>query len=135
MPPNLSVERTGRSGPLLVAVAITAVTSLVLAGLGFSALLQQHGRFSVGVGVALLLYGLMVGLVAWLGWRKQPLAYGPLVALSVLHGMVIASTANGSSVWWLWLGLIPVAAAVVCLLLPVVRTEFGRSKLDQIGSG
>lgn len=122
----MSGERTGRSKPLTVAVVITGLTTLVLAGLGVSVMAQQHGRFSAGVGLALLLYGLLVGVVAWLAWQRHSLGYGPMVAFNVLHGFVIGSTANGSHAWWLWFGLVPVAIAVVCMLMPVTRAEFGR---------
>lgn len=126
----LSVERKGerkrRSGALVVAVVITALTGLLLVGLAVSVMAQGHGHFSLGVGLALLMYGALVTGIAWLGWLRHPFGYGPIMAVNVLHGCVIASTAMGSQAWWLWFGLVPVVVAILCLLVPEVRTEFGR---------
>ncbi|MGD7731788.1 hypothetical protein ACQCX5_02360 [Propionibacteriaceae bacterium G57] len=103
-----------------------ALQALVLVALGVSVMAQGHGRFSVGVGAALLVYGVAVAGIAWLGWKKHPLAFGPMMGANVLHAMVIASTANGSKALWLWFGLIPVVASIVALLWPSTRAEFGR---------
>lgn len=126
VPNHVSEERTGRPGPLLAAVVITALSGLLLVGLAAVVMAQGHGHFSLGVGLSLLMYGALVGGIAWLGWRTHPLAYGPMMAVNVLHGCVIASTALGSQAWWLWLGLVPVVAAILCLLNSEVRQKFGR---------
>ena len=98
----------------------------MLVGLAVAVMGQGHGRFSLGVGLSLLMYGALVGGISVLAWRRHQLAYGPIVAVNVLHGLVIASTASGSQVWWLWFGLVPVVVAIACLLLPRVRAELGR---------
>lgn len=129
---GLSAERTGHSSPLTVAVVLTGLAALLLVGLAVTVMGQGHGRFSLGVGLSLLLYGALVAGIALLAWLKHPLGYGPIVAVNVLHGCVIASTALGSQAWWLWLGLIPVVVAVGCLLLPDVRAELGRGGRSRV---
>ncbi|MGD8213540.1 hypothetical protein [Aestuariimicrobium sp. Y1814] len=110
-----------------MALAITALTAALLVALAVFVMAQGHGRFSLGVGAALLGYGALVAAIAWLGWKRHPLGYGPLVGVTLLHGCVVASTAWGSQAWWLWFGLLPALVAIVCLLAPVVREEFGRT--------
>lgn len=133
MPRGLSAERTGPSRPLIVAVVITGLTALLLIGLAISVMAQGNGDFSLGVGLSLLMYGLLVAGVTVLGARRSTLGYGPIVGVNVLHGCVIASTAMGSQAWWLWFGLVPVVAAILCLLLPDVRVEFGRGGAQRKG--
>lgn len=111
--------------PVLTAVASVAVTALVLIVLGVAVVAQLHGRFSLGVGAMLLIYGLGMAGVAWLGWKRHPLAFGAMFFLSLLNAMVIISTANGSKAWWLLAALVAPALTLGCLLMPSARAELG----------
>ena len=94
-------------------------------GVGVGVIAQMHGRFSIGVGSMLVLYGLLVTAIAWMGWKRHPLAFGLMVSATVLHILVVGSTANGSKVWWLWLVEIPLVATIVCLMVPSTRRLLG----------
>ena len=111
--------------PVLTAVASVAVTALVLIVLGVAVVAQLHGRFSLGVGAMLLIYGLGMAGVAWLGWKRHPLAFGAMFFLSLLNAMVIISTANGSKAWWLLGALVAPVITLGCLLMPSARAELG----------
>lgn len=112
--------------PLLVAVVLVGLVGAAITLVGVASILQFHGRFSLGVGAMLVLYGLMVLAAAWLGRGRHPLAFGAMTTVSLLHATVIASTANGSDAWWLWPFLVPVIVTLVCLMLPSSREALGR---------
>ena len=113
--------------PLTIAVWLVALAGLLLIGVGVASILQFEGRFSLGVGVMLVIYGLGVLGAAWLGRHQHILAFGAMTSVTVLHGLVIASTANGSHAWWLWPFLVPVAVTFVCLMWPSTRRALGRA--------
>ena len=117
--------------PLRAAVVLVGAAGLALALLGLGTIIQWHGRFSLGVGAMLVLYGLGVLGIAWLGRRRHPLAFGAMTAASVLHALVVVSTARGSGAWWLWLLLVPVLATLVCLMAPSTRRALGHYTLRE----
>lgn len=131
---DLSAESSGASGlvpedraplALRLAVGLIAVAGLALVAVGVVSVLQFHGRFSLGIGAMLLIYGASVIGVAWLGRRHHPLAYGAMTFVTILHGFVIGSTAYGSRAWWLWLLLVPVVFTIGCLIHPDTRRTLG----------
>lgn len=127
--PRQPREPATTPSPLRAALLLLALTGAALVLLGILTMLQRHGRFSVGVGGMLVLYGLGVIGLAWLGQRRHPLAFGAMTAATVLHALVVVSTARGSGVWWLWLVLVPVLVTLVCLMWPSSRRELGHYTL------
>ena len=51
----------------------------------------RQALFSAGVGLMLVAYGLLVGVGAWAGIRRWPLARGLIVAPALLHVLVAGS--------------------------------------------
>lgn len=80
----------------------TALAALVFLAAGIGSLAVRNGVFSAGIGAMLLVYGLIVLGVAWAAWRGQGWANGAMVASSLLHLLVGASTARGSHQPWMW---------------------------------
>ena len=109
---------------LLVAVAGTALSSLALVGIAVAVLATRLAVFSAGIAVVLLLYGALVGLGAWLGWRRQPLARGLIVAPALLHLATAVSLAQGSDPAqraWAVVAAIVFSGIVVAAVLPSTR--------------
>lgn len=117
--------------PLRLAVGLVAAVGLALVVLGVATIVQWHGRFSLGVGAMLGLYGLGVLGIAWLGRRHHPLAFGAMTAATVLHGLVVVSLARGGGAWWLWLLLVPLVATFACLMAPATRRVLGHYTLSE----
>ena len=112
--------------PLQLAVLLVGLAGAGLTAVGLGAMLQFHGRFSLGVGLMLVLYGLGVMAAAWLGYKRHLLAFGAMVSVTLLHIAVVASTARGSRATWLWWFEIPLVVTLVCLLVPSSLRALGR---------
>lgn len=68
-----------------IAVGGAGLSALAAVGFGIASLASGHGTFSVGIGIMLVAYGLILAFGAWLGWRRHPLARGLIVAPALLN--------------------------------------------------
>ncbi len=102
-----------------VLVALSAVAFLTMAVLSWT---SGHGEFSGGVGILLLAWSLLLGLIAWGVHRARRWARGPAVATSLLHLASCLSFAQNQPV--ALAGAAVAAAAVVALLWPSTTAAF-----------
>lgn len=119
-----------RPPALILAVAGTALFAAAFVVVGIGSMLQQHGRFSIGVGAMLVIYGLFVGFAALAGWRAWPLARGGMVSLALLHLMSSVSIARGSGTAWMWLSAALALATVVAAVMPSTRAWLDADMTD-----
>ncbi|WP_420175353.1 hypothetical protein [Luteococcus sp. OSA5] len=96
-----------------VAIGGTWITAVVFLVVGVGSLLVDHGIFSAGIAVVLILYAAALGGLAWLAQKGLGLAIGLIAAAAVLHVMVAVSTARGSGEWWLWIFAVVAAATAL----------------------
>ncbi|WP_022910394.1 hypothetical protein [Aestuariimicrobium kwangyangense] len=108
--------------PLIVAGGLTGAAAAALVVLGVVVAAQRHGIFSVGVGVMLLLYGLLVGAVAWWARRGRLWTTGPMVAAALLHLLVVVAIAPDANAWW-WALVLPLAMTAALALVARVRAQ------------
>lgn len=103
-------------GVLLAALATSglALFSIVMAGLSLA---EGHGSFSGGVGLALGLWGLLVGAGAFFLLRGSRWARGPVVAAGLLHVFAYGQLAMNNAPL-AWLGAAAGLVAVIGLVLP-----------------
>ena len=109
---------------LLIAVIGSALSAVGLVGIAVAVLATRMAIFSAGIAVVLLVYGALVGLGAWLGWRRQPLARGLIVAPALLHLATAVSLAQGSDPLqrgWAIAAAVAFAGIVVAAVLPATR--------------
>ncbi len=119
-----------RPVPLSVAAGLTGLFSLVTIVLGIGSALQFHGRFSAGVGIMLLLYGAMLGWIAYAAWRQKFYIRGALLASALLNlGVAVSSLASNVPLWSV-ITLIS-ATIVVCAILPSTSQALRRSRGDR----
>lgn len=101
-----------------------ALFFLVMAALSVSA---GHGAFSVGIAIALVLWGSIVGVCGFFVGRGAPWAKGPVVAAALLHVFAFAQFAIDGSPWAL-IGAVAAFAIVVGVLHPVSREWLNRER-------
>lgn len=97
----------------------TALAGVTFVSLGVAALAQQHAAFSLGVGIVLVAYGLLVCAIAWFGWRGATFASGAMIAAGLLHLATAASYATGDG--WFWAVLIAIVPLVTVILAVLGR--------------
>jgi hypothetical protein len=102
--------------PLVVAVVGAGLAGLALIALAVASLASNHGSFSGGVGIALVVYGAMMILAGWALWRRSLFGRGPVVALSLLN--VAAGYTFTPSAPWVWVGVVVSAVTAVAAALP-----------------
>lgn len=109
---------------LWIAVLGAAVAGVVFVGFGIASLASNHQLFSAGIGAMLIGYGLLVSLGAYLGWRRNPLARGLIVAPALLHVAIAFNLLQGGDVpqrVGAGIALAVSAATVVAAVLPSTR--------------
>ncbi len=118
-----------RPVPLTVAAVLTGVFALVVTGLAIGSAVQSHGRFSIGVGVMLLLYGALLGWIAWTTWRQRFYIRGALVGSALLNLAVAVSSLSSNVALW---SVVAVLSAViaVCGVLPSTTQAMKRARGD-----
>lgn len=119
-----------RPVPLSVAAGLTGLFALVMIALGVASALQFHGRFSAGVGIMLVMYGALLGWIAYAAWRQKFYVRGALVASALLNlGVAVSSLSSNVPLW----SLITVLSAVivVCAVLPSTTQALRRSRGDR----
>jgi hypothetical protein len=119
-----------RPVPLSVAAALTGLFALVTIVLGVGSALQFHGRFSAGVGIMLVLYGALLGWIAYAAWRQKYYVRGALLASALLNLAVAVSSLSSNVPLW---GVITLLSAVIvgCAVLPSTSQALRRSRGDR----
>jgi hypothetical protein len=104
----------------------TWLSALVIAAVAVASMIGGHGVFALGVGVMLLIYAALLGLVGWAAHRGVSWSDGLLIASSVLHiAVVVSLLRSGAPIWFL--ALLLIAAAV---LVSAVVLTLGRRRTD-----
>ncbi len=116
MPENSTPRPLGLTVASLATIAF-AVFFMVMAALSLSA---GHGAFSGGVAIALVLWGLVVGVCGVFLWRGARWAVGPVVAASLLHVFSFAQFSMDGSPLAL-IGAVVAFAIVVGTVHPLSR--------------
>jgi hypothetical protein len=119
-----------RPVPLSVAAGLTGLFALATIILGVGSALQFHGRFSAGVGIMLVMYGSLLGWIAYAAWRQRFYIRGALLASALLNlGVAVSSLSSNVPLW----SLITVLSAVivVCSVLPSTTLALRRSRGDR----
>ncbi len=119
-----------RPVPLSVAAVLTGVFALVVVALGIGSSVQSHGRFSIGVGIMLLLYGALLGWIAWTTWRQRFYIRGALVGSALLDLAVAVSSLSSNVALWSIVAALN-AVIVVCGVLPSTGLALKRARGDR----
>jgi len=121
---------TTRPLPLTLAAILQAVFALAVVGVGIGAAVQTHGRLSIGVGIMLVLYGLLLGWIAYTTWRQRFYIRGALVGSALLNLAVAVSSFSSNVLLW---GVVAVLAAVIviCGMLPSTGSALRRARGDR----
>jgi hypothetical protein len=119
-----------RPVPLTVAAGLTGLFALVTIVLGVGSVLQFHGRFSAGVGIMLLMYGALLGWIAYAAWRQRFYIRGALLASALLNLGVAVSSLSSNVPLWSVITLVS-ATIVVCAILPSTTQALRRSRGDR----
>jgi len=120
-------QPTVRPLPLAVAAVLTGVFALVVVGLAIGSAVQSHGRFSIGVGVMLLLYGALLAWIAIAAWRLRFYIRGALVGSALLNlAVALSSWSSNIPVW----SAVAVLSAVIagCGVLPSTTLALKRAR-------
>ncbi|GAB3814245.1 hypothetical protein GCM10028820_09890 [Tessaracoccus terricola] len=80
---------------LWVALVCAGLAGLVIVGFGVASVASDHAVFSWGIGLFLIVYGAFVCLGAWLGWKRNSLARGLIVAPALLHIAIAINLLTG----------------------------------------
>lgn len=121
-------QESRRPASLLIATGGAALAAAVVFAFGIGSLASGHASFSVGIGVVLILYALVLAAGAWLGWRRNPLARGLIVAPALLN---LATTISllGSTDLPQRIGaataLAVIGCTIVAAVLPSTRRALG----------
>lgn len=83
---------------LWIAVAGSAASALAVVGVGVVSMVTNLGVFSIGVGLMLISYGLLMAAGAWLGWRRHQLSRGLIVAPALLNLAIVISLMGSGDV-------------------------------------
>lgn len=119
--------------PLLgICIVLTAITGLAIIAVGIASYAANTKTFGTGVGLALLLYGLMLLGIAWAASRGYGWALGLIVASSLLHALSVGSflTTQDRTQFILMLIVAPFVAATV--ITSVWAT--GRGEIDRVNA-
>lgn len=114
-----TVHRSVRSatGWGLLAALGSWLSALVIAGVAVAVMIIGHALFSAGVGVMLLVYAGILGLIGWAAARGVGWADGLLIASSLVHiAVVVTLVRSGAPAWFLVflvLGAVVLLAAVM----------------------
>jgi hypothetical protein len=119
-----------RPVPLTVAAGLTGLFALVTIVLGVGSVLQFHGRFSAGVGIMLLMYGALLGWIAYAAWRQRFYIRGALLASALLNLGVAVSSLSSNVPLWSVITLVS-ATIVGCAVLPSTTQALRRSRGDR----
>lgn len=119
-----------RPVPLTVAAGLTGLFALVTIVLGVGSVLQFHGRFSAGVGTMLLMYGALLGWIAYAAWRQRFYIRGALLASALLNLGVAVSSLSSNVPLWSVITLVS-ATIVGCAVLPSTTHALRRSRGDR----
>ena len=106
------------------AVVLTALTGVIVVGAAIWALLSHSQALGLSVGIVMLIYGAIILGVAWLAFLRQPLAWGLLVAVSLVNAFTAGSFIQTESQGQFWLALVWLIFAVItgiCSILPTTR--------------
>lgn len=117
-------ESVARPLSLTLASVLCALSGLGFMAVGVGSLMARHGRLSIGVGAILICYGALVLAIGAAGWHRMSIASGGLVASSILHILVLGSSARGDFAWLVWLLVLVPVTIVVCTLMPATRRAF-----------
>lgn len=122
-------QPVSRPVPLAVAAVLTGVFALVVVGLAIGSAVQPHGRFSIGVGVMLLLYGVLLGWIAYTTWRQRFYIRGALVGSALLNLAVALSSLSSNVPLW---SVVALLSAVIagCGVLPSTTAAMKRARGD-----
>jgi hypothetical protein len=123
-------QPTPRPVPLTVAAALTGLFALVVVGVAIGAAVQAHGRFSIGVGIMLLLYGALLSWIAVTTWRQRFYIRGALVGSALLNLAVAVSSLSSNIALW---SIVAVLSAVIagCGVLPSTGIALKRARGDR----
>jgi len=122
-------QPVSRPVPLTIAAGLTGVFTLVAIGLAIGSAIQPHGRFSIGVGVMLLLYGALLGWIATATWRLRFYIRGALVASALLNLAVSLSSLSSNIALWSVVGVLS-AIIAGCGVLPSTTQALKRARGD-----
>lgn len=122
-------QPASRPVPLTIAAALTGLFALVVIGLAIGSAIQQHGRFSIGVGVMLLLYGALLAWIAIATWRLRFYIRGALVASALLNLAVSLSSLSSNIALWSVVGVLS-AVIAGCGVLPSTTRALKRARGD-----
>lgn len=106
-----------------------AISALALIAIGIASIVARGAVFGLGVGIMLIVYGLLVGAGAWLGWARSGLARGVIVAPALLHLATAISLAGGGDLPQLIGGVVAAAffaVIIVAAVLPSTREVLGK---------
>lgn len=125
--------RSGPSHPvsLWVAVVGAGLAGLVVVAFGIASVASDHAAFSWGIGLFLIVYGAFVCLGAWLGWKRNSLARGLIVAPALLHIAIAVNLLTGGDTpqkVGAVLAILVFVATVVAAVLPSTREALGAKK-------
>lgn len=107
-----SVSRGRVPAAVLVAVAGTWISTVVLLIVAIRVMVSGRDIFGAGVGAMLIIYASLVALVGWLAIKGRSSAQGLLVASGMLHLVVLVSTQRSGGPAWFW-GLAIIPATVI----------------------
>ena len=69
---------------LLIAAAGSGIVGLAILGLAVASLASGHGEFSGAVGIALVVYALIILAATWALWQRSLLGRGPVAATALM---------------------------------------------------
>jgi MFS family permease len=117
-------DRRGPGGPMLGAIVLFAV-GLLIGGMAHSMAVLLAGRVVQGFGAGAVVVAVYVVIALVYPQRDRPAASALIAAVWVvpsLVGPLVAGLVTEHFGWrWVFLGLVPLVAAAVPLLVPVVR--------------
>ncbi|MDO5737025.1 MAG: hypothetical protein Q4P15_11180 [Propionibacteriaceae bacterium] len=111
-----------------LAVLGTAVSGVAIVGVGIGSIASANAGFSVGIGLVLMGYGILVLFGAWLGFRRNPWARGLIVAPALLHiatAVSLLQSDDTPQVAGAVVALIILVVTVVAAVLPSTREALG----------
>ncbi|MFT3877913.1 MAG: hypothetical protein QM708_16055 [Propioniciclava sp.] len=115
-----------RPAGIVVSVTTTAVLAVFFLVMAVLSLSSGHGSLSAGVAVALVVWGLLVGVSAVLLWQGAAWSRGPVVAAGLLHVFAFGQLAVSAPL--AVAGALAGAAAVAGAVLPSSRAWLTRPR-------
>ena len=114
---------------LVIAVAGSGIVGLAILGLAIASMAAGHGEFSGAVGIALVVYGLIILAATWALWQRSLLGRGPVAATALLN--LIAAASFTPAAPSLWLVVLLTAATVVAAALPSTSRALHLRRRDE----